>query len=337
MKLPLTMHQFIQKEQTENTSGIFSSVMEDVALGCRMVATKLRYGHITGEMSKGSTENASGDKQVPMDILANNIFIELAENNGGVAAIVSEELEEIYICKKARRGKYIIVIDPLDGSGNLDINAPVATIFSICLAPPDKVFSESAVLECARTPVAAGICIYGLSTFMAYTTGNGVNGFTQDLEFGTFFFTHKNMKIADRAGEVAINFSNKEFWNPAISRYIEECFKGENGPRKRYFNTRWYASAAAELNRILNRGGVFLYPACSNGKPNGVLRKVYEAWPMAFLVEAAGGMATDGVNRILDVSASTLHERTPFVMGTPEEVEIISSYHKEFASEPCQS
>jgi fructose-1,6-bisphosphatase I len=329
MALPLTLTHFIIKNQTAQASGTFTSIMEDVALACRMTASKLRYGNFDGLMTKSTVENASGDQQVPLDILANNIFMNLAENNGNIVAIASEELEEIHYFPKAKGAKYILVIDPLDGSGNLDINAPVATIFSICRNPVEGNPTQEEILEAARAPVAAGVCIYGLATSMAMTTGNGVHGFTLDLESGAFFYTHPNMQIKETAKEVAINFSNKSYWNPAITQYIDEVFAGKEGPRGRQFNTRWYASAAAELYRILNRGGVFIYPACSNGKPKGVLRKLYEAWPMAYLVEAAGGKATDGKQRILDITASDLHERTPFAMGTSEELDRLSDYHKE--------
>lgn len=196
--------------------------------------------------------------------MASNIFMDLAQNNGNIVAIASEELEDIHYFENSPQGKYILIIDPLDGSGNLDINAPVASIFSVCRNPANGKPSKEQVLEVARDPIVAGICNYGLATTMALTFGEDVYGFTQDLESGVFFYTHSEMKIPSDAKEVAINFSNKNFWNPAITRYIEECFNGKEGPRGKYFNTRWYASAAAELNRILNRGGVFLYPACSN-------------------------------------------------------------------------
>jgi len=330
MKLPLTLRQFIVKQQSNQASGTFSSIIDDVALSCRMVAKKLRHGYIDGVMSKSDSFNKSGDEQAEMDVISNDIFISLAENNGNIAAVASEELEGLHYCENALDGKYVLIMDPLDGSGNLSINAPVSSIFSICKSPDGRKPTEEDVMEAGRDPVAAGICIYGLSTFLVLTTGDGVHGFTQDLESGTFFYTHPNIQIAKQAEELAINFSNRKFWNPAILKYVDDCFLGEAGPRGRYINTRWYASAAAELNRILIRGGVFIYPACSNGKPNGVLRKLYEAWPMAMLVEAAGGSATNGIERILDLPATTLHEKTPYVMGTTEEVELITKYHKDF-------
>lgn len=329
MNLPQTLDQYIRKNQSPTASGTFTSVMADVALACRMTAAMLRAGNYTTDIVKSETKNASGDTQVPLDIKANNIFLELAKNNGNIVALASEEMDEIHYFEEAKNGKYILVIDPLDGSGNLDINAPVASIFSICKNPVKGRPSKNDVLEAVRIPNASGICLYGLATTLAITLGKGVHGFTQDLESGVFFYTHKNIKVKTPAKEIAINFSNKNFWNQAIKRYIDECFNGEEGPRQRYFNTRWYASAAAELNRILTRGGVFIYPSCSNGKPQGVLRKVYEAYPMAHLVEAAGGSATNGVERILDIQANHLHERTPYAMGTTEEIELIKKYHLE--------
>lgn len=330
MKIPLTLSQFILRSETKEASGKFTSILEDIALGCRMTASKLRYGNFEAQMTKkGDSANASGDAQVPLDILANDIFLSLANNNGNIAAVASEELEEVVYPEDSNSdARYVLVLDPLDGSANLDINAPVATIFSLCKVSCQRP-SQEEVLEAARKPVAAGICVYGLAITMALTTGEGVHGFTQDLESGVFFYTHPDIKIATVAKEVAINYSNRKFWNPAVLRYVDECFEGIEGPRNRYFNTRWYASAAAELNRILTRGGIFIYPSCSNGKPQGVLRKLYEAWPMATIVEAAGGKATNGLERILDIPATDLHERTPFAMGTAEEIELLAKYHSE--------
>lgn len=327
MKLALTLEQFIQANESPNASGAFSSIMSDVGLACRMTAALLRKGNFTGEMSKGSQVNSSGDQQAPLDIQANNIFLNILKNNGNLAALVSEELEEIHYFENTEAAKYFVVLDPLDGSGNLDINAPVSSIFSVIRNPSKSKPTKEEILEASRHPVAAGICLYGLATTLAICTGDGVHGFSQDLESGAFFYTHPFMKIKEEAKEVAINFSNRSYWNPAVTRYVDECFQGKEGPRQRYFNTRWYASAAAELNRILIRGGIFIYPACSNGKPQGVLRKLYEAWPMAYLVEAAGGKATNGKDRVLDLTATDLHERTPFAMGTNEEIDLLASYH----------
>ena len=205
MALPLTISQFIRKNQSESASGTFSSVMADIALACRMTASKLRYGNFEN-YTESKDLNASGDKQVPLDIMANNIFMDLANNNGNIVAIASEELDEIHYFENAKDGKYILVIDPLDGSGNLDINAPVATIFSICRNPSSGTPSDTEILEAARSPIAAGICNYGLATTMALTFGKEVHGFTQDLESGVFFYTHTAMTIPKEAKEVAILF-----------------------------------------------------------------------------------------------------------------------------------
>ena len=333
MGMLLTLGQYILRGQTTGASGAFTSIMEDMALGCRITASKLRYGTFHGLTKKGDTVNASGDGQIPLDILANNIFIDLAENNGNICAMASEELDEVHYFSNADTAKYILVIDPLDGSSNIDINAPVATIFSLCKVTSKNRPTTEEVIEAARNPVAAGICVYGALTTFTFTSGHGVQGFTQDLESGVFFYTHPDIKISPIAKEVAINFSNRNYWNDAVLKYVDECFLGKMGPRKRYFNTRWYASAAAELYRILLRGGIFIYPACSNGKPQGVLRKLYEAWPMAMLIEQAGGSATNGDKRILDLKAETLHEKTPFAMGTSEEIEILSRYHHDLKIE----
>lgn len=329
MKIALTLEQFIHTNQDPGASGRFSSIMSDVGLACRMTAALLRKGNLNKQLEKNTSINSSGDSQAPLDIQANDIFLKIFKNNGNITALVSEELDEIHYYENCDSEKYIIIIDPLDGSGNLDINAPVSSIFSIVKNPSDKKPSKEEVLKAAKNPVAAGICLYGLATTLAISTGDGVHGFSQDLESGAFFYTHPHMTVKNEAKEIAINYSNKNYWNSAVTRYIDECFLGEQGPRKKYFNTRWYASAAAELNRILIRGGVFIYPACSNGKPNGVLRLLYEAWPMAYLVNAAGGKATNGSEDILSLEATDLHQRTPFAMGSAGEIELLMDYHKQ--------
>jgi fructose-1,6-bisphosphatase I len=206
MHLPKTLFQFIRENETQNASGTFTSVMSDVALACRMTAAMLRAGNYTTDIASAESTNASGDKQVPLDIKANNIFLELAKNNGNIVALASEELEEIHYYENAQNGKYILIIDPLDGSGNLDINAPVASIFSICRNPSNGKPTKEQVLEASRNPTASGICLYGLATTMAFTFGKSVHGFTQDLESGVFFHTHENMTVKSPAKEVAINY-----------------------------------------------------------------------------------------------------------------------------------
>lgn len=324
MDIPYTIGQFINKNQTKEATGAFTSVLEDIGLACSIISSELRSAATT-DFLKGAHSNSSGDSQVAMDIRANNIFLSLAQNNGNICGVASEEMDVVHYFTGREHAPYILVIDPLDGSDNLEINAPVATIFSLCHRPSE--LTENAVLESARKPLAAGICIYGLTTFMALTVGSGVHGFSRDMSSGTFLYTHEDLKIKNQAPDVAINYSNRNYWNDSIRRYVDDCFQGETGPRARYFNTRWYASAAAELGRILHRGGIFLYPACGPKKPHGVLRKLYEAWPMTFICEQAGGMATDGKSRMLEVSAKSLHERTPFVMGSSEEVSIVQKYH----------
>jgi fructose-1,6-bisphosphatase I/sedoheptulose-1,7-bisphosphatase len=255
--------------------------------------------------------------------------------------MASEELDDPYaIPSEYPRGKYLLVFDPLDGSSNIDVNVSVGSIFSILRAPegagehPDP----EAFLQPGTQQVAAGYAIYGPSTMLVITVGNGVHGFTLDPKLGEFILTRENIRIPETASEFAINASNQRFWEPAVARYVDECLAGKAGPRGRDFNMRWVASLVAETHRILTRGGVFLYPRDNKdlAKP-GRLRLLYEANPVAFVVEQAGGLASTGSDRILDVVPTGLHQRIPLIFGAVEEVERIAKYHVEAADEPIDT
>ncbi len=268
-------------------------------------------------------------------MISNELLIHSNEWAGHLAGMASEEMDDIYrIPAKYPLGKYLLVFDPLDGSSNIDVNITVGTIFSILRAP---VAAREASLEDFLQPgvkqVCAGYAIYGPSTMLVLTTGHGVNGFTLDREVGEFILTHPAMRIPADTGEFAINASNERFWEKPVQRYVEECLAGKTGPRGRDFNMRWIASMVAEVHRILNRGGVFMYPRDTKdlSKP-GRLRLMYEANPMSFIIEQAGGMATTGRERILDLPPTDLHQRVPVILGSGNEVERIIRYHAEEAA-----
>jgi fructose-1,6-bisphosphatase len=264
--------------------------------------------------------------------MANDIFLSTSEYGGHLAGMVSEELEAPYhIPPEYPRGRYLLVFDPLDGSSNIDINAPVGSIFSVLKAPRG---TERPTLEDFLQPgseqLCAGYAIYGATTMLVLTVGRGVHGFTLDRGFGEFILTHAHMTIPEEASEFAINASNERFWEPPVKRYVAECLAGHGGVRAKDFNMRWIASLVAEVHRILIRGGLFMYPKDTKDPTKaGRLRLLYEANPMAMLVEQAGGAASTGRRRILDVEPGSLHERVPLILGCREEVERIERYHAE--------
>ncbi len=249
--------------------------------------------------------------------------------------MASEEMEEVYpIPARYPRGKYLLTFDPLDGSSNIDVNVSVGTIFSILRCPGEcKTHpSAEAFLQPGTEQVCAGYALYGPSTMLVLTTGNGVNGFTLDQNIGEFILTHPNMTIPEDTGEFAINASNMRFWEAPVKRYVDECLAGSDGPRGRDFNMRWIASMVAEVHRILTRGGIFMYPLDEKMKARGLegkLRLMYEANPMSFIIEQAGGANSTGRERIMEIKPKDLHQRVPVILGSKNEVERVEQYHRE--------
>jgi fructose-1,6-bisphosphatase len=254
---------------------------------------------------------------------------------GYLAGMVSEEMEAPYpIPAQYPRGRYLLVFDPLDGSSNLDVNVTVGTIFSVLRAPEGVTEPVTAdFLQPGTRQVCAGYALYGPAAMIVITLGTGVHGFTLDPEIGAYILTHPDLTIPADTQEFAINASNQRFWEPPVKRYVEECLAGKNGARGKDFNMRWIASLVAEVHRILMRGGLFMYPKDTKdpAKP-GRLRLLYEANPMAMLVEQAGGAASTGRGRLLEEKPAELHERVPVILGSKNEVERIERYHQEHAA-----
>ena len=288
---------------------------------------------------RGGAINVQGEVQEPLDVASNEIFVRMNEWGGHLAGMASQELDAPkQIPADYPRGKYLLVFDPLDGSGNIDVNASVGSIFSILRAPHDVVESGRDVIEAdflqpGATQVAAGYALYGPTTMFVLTVGNGVAGFTLDPDLGEFVLTHPDIALPPDTQEFAINGANSRFWEPPVKRYVDECLAGRTGPRGKDFNTRWIASMVAEAHRILMRGGVFLYPRDSreSGR-NGRLRLLYEANPIALLVEQAGGRASTGRQPMLGVMPTALHQRVGLVFGSRNEVERIERYHHDLAA-----
>jgi len=254
-----------------------------------------------------------------------------------LAGMASEELEHPYpIPDEYPRGRYLLAFDPLDGSSNIDVNAPVGSIFSVLACPQGMAGDdERAFLQAGSRQVCAGYAIYGPTTMLVLTFGRGVHGFTLDREIGEFIYTHPGLRVPEETSEFAINTSNSRFWEPAVKRYVDECMAGSSGPRGKDFNMRWIASLVAEAHRILMRGGVFLYPrdAREHGR-SGRLRLLYEANPIGMVIEQAGGRASTGYAPVLEVEPAGLHQRSGFVFGARHEVERIEQYHRDFNEKP---
>jgi len=327
----ITLSQYLMEQQRAyRGSGNFTSLLTDILTTCKMISHAVNRGAMAGNLGVAGTENVQGEEQKKLDVLANDIFLHMTAQSGNYAAMASEELEDVHTVRGAA-GRYLLLFDPLDGSSNIDINIAVGSIFSI-LRLPEGVTSttEDVFLQPGVQQVAAGYAIYGSSTMMVLTTGNGVNGFTLDQNIGVFVLTHPNMRIPENASEFAINASRSRFWEPPVKRYIDEALSGAEGPRGRDFNMRWVAAMVAEVHRILCRGGVFMYPIdAKNAKQGGKLRLMYEANPMAFIVEQAGGVATTGRERILGLQPESLHQRVPVILGSKNEVERLERYHHE--------
>ena len=325
--LPLFL---IQEQRRLGGTGAFTALMTDLCTTCKMISNEVNRGAMAGTMGYAGSRNVQGEDQKALDVLSNDIFLYMTEQGGNWAGMASEELEDVYL-SRGSDGHYLLLFDPLDGSSNIDLNIAVGSIFSILRLPVGAdPASEATFLQPGIEQVAAGYAIYGSSTMMVFTSGNGGNGFTLDHNIGVFVLTHPNIRIPDEATEYAINSSRQRHWDEPTRRYVEECAAGRAGPRGRDFNMRWVGSMVAEVHRILLKGGAFLYPTDSdNADRGGKLRLLYEANPMAFLVEQAGGAATDGRQRILEIQPQRLHERTGVILGSKPEVDRISAFYAE--------
>lgn len=331
-----TITQFIIEEQRhiQGATGEFTSLLNDIVTACKVISNMVNQGELIGVLGTAGSENVQGETQKKMDIISNEVFMKSNEWAGHLSAMASEEMDDIYpIPETYPRGKYLLTFDPLDGSSNIDVNVSVGTIFSILKCPGDgQTPSKQAFMQPGVQQVAAGYALYGPSTMMVITTGNGVNGFTLDQNIGEFILTHPNMTIPADSQEFAINASNMRHWEAPVKRYVDECLAGTTGPREKDFNMRWIASMVAEVHRILTRGGIFMYPMDEKMNAKGLegkLRLMYEANPMSFIVEQAGGASSTGRQRIMDLQPSELHQRVPVILGSRHEVERIVAYHQE--------
>jgi fructose-1,6-bisphosphatase len=320
-------------QQLEGIEGSrdLGALLIDVAAAVKTISAMAAKGDLGGFLGKAGTENVQGEQQVKLDVASNEVILKSCDWGGLVAGMASEELDDPYpIPAEYPRGRFLLVFDPLDGSSNADVNVSVGTIFSVLRHDQKDAPKVEDFLQKGMEQVAAGYAIYGPSTMLVLTVGKGTHGFTLDREVGNFILTHPEMRIPEDTGEFAINTSNARFWEVPVHRYVTECQDGKSGERGRDFNMRWIASMVAEVHRILVRGGVFMYPRDTRDpeKP-GRLRLMYEASPISFLVEQAGGAASTGRARIMDLLPHQLHQRVPVILGSKNEVERIVRYHWE--------
>ncbi len=326
----------LSKYLIENLSGTpdgadLAALLVDVAAAVKAISALSAKGALGGATGSMDTTNVQGETQKKLDVLSNTAFVNTFELGGLVAGVASEEMDDPFPVREPhKRGPFLAIFDPLDGSSNIDGNVSVGSIFSILRAPEGREPVAEDYLKPGTEQVAAGYALYGPATLLVITVGKGTHGFTLDHEVGNFILTHPDIQIPADTHEFAINTSNERFWEPPVTRYIGECKAGKTGPRERDFNMRWIASMVAEVHRILIRGGIFLYPRDTKdpSKP-GRLRLMYEANPMSMIVEQAGGLSSTGRERIMEVVPTQIHQRIAVILGSRHEVARVAQYHQE--------
>ncbi len=331
-----TLARYLLEEQ--RNKGVITvdlrSLVEVVARACQAISIAIGKGGLGEALGEAGSDNIQGEAQKKLDVLSNDILLDANEWGGHLAAMASEEMDLPHLVPhRYPQGEYLLTFDPLDGSSNIDVNVSIGTIFSVLKCPEGADLStpeaaEAAFLQPGTTQVAAGYTVYGPTTLLVLTVGDGVASFTLDREQGDFVLTQENMQIPVDTKEFAINMSNQRFWEAPVQRYVAEMQQGKEGPLGKDYNMRWVGSMVADVHRIVTRGGIFMYPLDSKTRAQGgKLRLMYEANPMALIVEQAGGAATTGYQRILDIPPTRIHQRCAVIMGSKNEVDRITSYH----------
>ena len=320
----LNLSQFLE-QQTGNLTPELAQVISTIAATCQTIDQALQKGALAGVLGSAQHENVQGEEQKKLDVISNDYLIDALKVHPQVGGLASEELDEFTPAQE--NGKYLVLFDPLDGSSNIDINMCVGTIFSI-LPAKNAVTQAEDFMQAGNQQVAAGYVLYGPSTMLALTVGAGTVFFTFDPETQQFLLTTENIQVAADTKEYAINSSNQRHWENPVKRYIEELLAGKTGPREKDFNIRWVACMVGDIHRILCRSGIFMYPYdLKDPKKAGRLRLMYEANPMSMLIEQAGGASTTGRVRILDIEPTDLHQRVPVIIGSKNEVDLVTGYH----------
>jgi fructose-1,6-bisphosphatase I len=319
-----TLSQFLQ-QQSGNLTPELAQVIETIANTCKRIDVLLQKGALAGVLGSAENENVQGEEQKKLDVISNDYLIDALKVHPHVGGLASEELDEFTPAQE--NGEFLVLFDPLDGSSNIDINMCVGTIFSI-LPAKNEVTQAADFMQAGNQQVAAGYVLYGPSTMMALTVGAGTVFFTYDLDSQEFLLTTENIAVAADTKEYAINASNQRHWEAPVQRYVDELLAGKTGPREKDFNMRWVACMVGDIHRILCRSGIFMYPYdLKDPKKAGRLRLMYEANPMSMLMEQAGGASTTGRVRILDIEPTELHQRVPVIIGSKNEVDLVTNYH----------
>lgn len=327
------MQTLAQTLASQKINDSLTQVILTLANTSKAISLAVRHGALAGVLGATEQENVQGETQKKLDVITNDMLKDALKADGNVRGLASEE--EDYVVEVSEQGQYLVCFDPLDGSSNIDINSLVGTIFSILPAETGPL-TEQSFLQKGRNQVAAGYVLYGPSTMMALTTGNGTAFYTLDPETNEFLLTDASVNITPDTAEFAINMSNQGFWEAPMQTYIADLLLGKIGPREQSFNMRWIAAMVGDVHRVLCRGGIFTYPS-DNKDPNKPykLRLMYEANPMAFLVEQAGGKASTGYETILDISPTDIHQRVAVILGSRNEVDMCLSYHGiDYSEEP---
>ncbi|MBM6552064.1 class 1 fructose-bisphosphatase [Marinomonas ostreistagni] len=310
---------------SDSSSASLQEVLLVTTQTCIEISSALKKGSLAGILGMAGNENVQGEEQKKLDVISNNMLKSSLLASPAVRAIASEEEDDIVPANTD--GEYLIAFDPLDGSSNIDINSMVGTIFSIYRQTGDEPATEQDFLKPGKEQVAAGYVLYGPSTMLVFTTGNGVAMFTLDVDQGEFILTRDNVRVAEETQEFAINMSNQRFWAEPMQSYVTDLVAGKDGPRGKNFNMRWVAAMVGDVHRILCRGGIFIYPWDSKDPAKaGKLRLMYEANPMGMLLEQAGGKAFTHTQRILDIEPEGIHQRVAVVLGAANEVDKCLSY-----------
>ncbi|WP_353173761.1 class 1 fructose-bisphosphatase [Acinetobacter rudis] len=319
-----TLSQYLS-QQEGNLTAELAAVIEQIATTTQIIDQDLQKGALAGVLGSAGHENVQGETQKKLDVISNDHLIEALQSHPNVAGLASEELDEFTPAQNG--GQYLVLFDPLDGSSNIDINMCVGTIFSILPAVNSPAQADD-FLQAGTQQVAAGYVLYGPSTMLVLTVGAGVVFFTFDPESKTFLLTSENVAVAADTQEYAINASNQRHWEAPVKRYIDELQAGKTSVRGKDFNMRWVACMVGDIHRILCRSGIFLYPYdLKDPNKAGRLRLMYEANPMSMLIEQAGGASTTGRVRIMEIQPTELHQRVPVVIGSKNEVDLVTQYH----------
>lgn len=320
MKKVISLNEFIIERQNEFpfATGDLTSLLNDIAFASKMVNRDVTRAGLVDILGQEGSTNIQGEDQQKLDVIADNIFIDAFNNGGEVCGIASEENDDFlpFNSERAKNGKYVVLFDPLDGSSNIDVNVSIGTIFSIYRRTSEKGKQANIndMLQKGDEQVAAGYVIYGSSTMLVYTTGHGVNGFTLDPSIGEFCLSHPNMKIPEEGKIYSMNEANINECHPGVKAYIETFQNGNLG------TARYIGSLVADFHRNLIKGGIYIYPGTTSA-PKGKLRLLYECNPLAFIIEQAGGLATDGEERVMNIQPDELHQRIPFFVGSKAMVE----------------